>query len=119
MQAAFPWASKEGVLAADPLRGVQVTLSDLIVVADAIHRGAGQIISTGWRCIYAALLAASPRFQEPMYKVEILTTEKFEATIVSELEKRRGVLVADECRLGLQLKVLSAILPVEESFGFT
>ena len=41
----------------------------MVLHADAIHRGGGQIIPTARRALYAAMLAASPRLQEPVYLV--------------------------------------------------
>ncbi|KAJ6487915.1 P-loop containing nucleoside triphosphate hydrolase protein [Mycena sanguinolenta] len=42
--AGFQWATKEGVCAEEPMRGVRFNLTDWTCNADAIHRGAGQII---------------------------------------------------------------------------
>ena len=44
----------------------------MVLHADAIHRGGGQIIPTARRALYAAMLAASPRLQEPVYLVSII-----------------------------------------------
>ena len=44
-------------------------MCDVVLHADAIHRGGGQIIPTARRALYAAMLAASPRLQEPVYLV--------------------------------------------------
>merc|ERR1712196_672304 len=50
---AFQWASKEGPLAEEPMRGIRYNLYDVTMHADAIHRGAGQIMPTARRCMYA------------------------------------------------------------------
>ncbi len=47
----------------------------MVLHADAIHRGGGQIIPTARRALYAAMLAASPRLQEPVYLVRIAFVE--------------------------------------------
>ena len=49
-------------------------VNDVVLHADAIHRGGGQIIPTARRALYAAMLAASPRLQEPVYLVRNLSS---------------------------------------------
>jgi hypothetical protein len=49
---------------------------DVVMHADAIHRGGGQIIPTARRAMYAAELTASPRLLEPTYLVEIQCPEQ-------------------------------------------
>merc|ERR1712196_124529 len=53
---AFQWASKEGALCEEPMRGIRYNLYDVTMHADAIHRGAGQIMPTARRCMYACCL---------------------------------------------------------------
>merc|ERR1712055_1033865 len=50
--AGFQWASKEGVLCDENMRGVRFNIHDVTLHADAIHRGGGQIIPTARRCFY-------------------------------------------------------------------
>ncbi|CAF5183817.1 unnamed protein product, partial [Rotaria magnacalcarata] len=88
--AGFQWATKEGVLAEENVRGVRFDIHDVTLHADAIHRGGGQIIPTARRVLYASMLTAKPRLYEPVY---LLT--------------------------GTPMFVVKAYLPVNESFGFT
>merc|ERR1739846_104392 len=44
--AGFQWASKEGVLCDENMRGVRFNIYDVTLHTDAIHRGGGQIIPT-------------------------------------------------------------------------
>ena len=46
-------------------------INDVVLHADAIHRGGGQIIPTCRRVLYATVLASDPRLCEPVYLVEI------------------------------------------------
>ena len=69
--AGFQWASKEGVLCDENMRGVRFDIQDVTLHADAIHRGGGQIIPTARRVFYASVLTAAPRLLEPVYLVEI------------------------------------------------
>merc|ERR1711871_1407006 len=67
---AFQWASKEGALAEEPMRGIKFKLFDVTMHADAIHRGAGQIMPTARRCMYACSLTAKPALCEPVFPCE-------------------------------------------------
>ena len=67
----FQWATKEGPLCEENLRGVRFDIHDVTLHADAIHRGAGQIMPTARRCIYACVLTATPGLLEPVYLCEI------------------------------------------------
>lgn len=115
---AFQWASKEGVLADEVMRGVRFNVLDVVLHADAIHRGGGQIIPTARRCFYGAQLAAEPRFLEPIFLVEIQAPEAVLGSIYGVLSKKRGQIVSEEQRVGTPLYNIKAHLPVSESFGF-
>ena len=58
------------------MRGVAIEVCDVVLHADAIHRGGGQIIPTCRRASYAAVLTAAPRLAEPIYLVEIQAPEQ-------------------------------------------
>ena len=69
--AGFQWASKEGPLCEENVRGARFNIHDVTLHADAIHRGGGQIIPTARRCFYACMLTAKPALMEPVYLCEI------------------------------------------------
>merc|ERR1712045_833228 len=54
--AGFQWASKEGVMTEENMRGVRFNIYDVTLHTDAIHRGGGQIIPTARRVLYACTL---------------------------------------------------------------
>lgn len=116
---AFQWASKEGVMCDENMRGIRFNVLDVTLHADAIHRGGGQIIPTARRVFYAAELTANPRLMEPVYLVEIQTPEQAMGGIYGVLNRRRGHVISEERRQGTPLFNLKAYLPVLESFGFT
>ena len=62
MEAAFQWATKEGVMCDENMRGIRIDIHDVTLHADAIHRGGGQIIPTARRVFYACELTSSPGF---------------------------------------------------------
>jgi elongation factor 2 len=117
--AAFQWATKEGVLCEENMRGCSFKVLDVTLHADAIHRGGGQIIPTARRCIYACALTAKPRIMEPVYLVEIQCPGSVIGGIYGVLNRRRGQVIAEEDRGSGPLKNVKAFLPVNESFGFT
>merc|ERR1712055_655460 len=86
--AGFQWATKEGVLAEENMRGVRFNIHDVTLHADAIHRGGGQIIPTARRCFYACMLTAAPRLLEPIYLVEIQCPQDSTGGIYSCLNRR-------------------------------
>lgn len=119
MNSAFQWASKEGPMTEQNMRGIRFNIKDVTLHADAIHRGGGQIIPTARRVFYAAMLTASPAFLEPIFLVEIQCPEDATGTIYSTLSQRRGEVIGEEQISGTTLVLMKAYLPVSESFGFT
>jgi len=117
--AAFQWATKEGVLCEENMRGIKFKVLDVTLHADAIHRGGGQIIPTARRVFYACELTAKPRLLEPVYLVEIQCPQIAIGGIYGVLNRRRGQVIAEEDRGTGPLKNVKAHLPVMESFGFT
>jgi len=117
--AGFQWATKEGVLCDENMRGVRFNIHDVTLHTDAIHRGGGQIIPTARRCLYACALTAAPRLMEPVYLVEIQCPENAVGGIYGVLNRRRGHVFEEAQTPGTPMFVVKAYLPVNESFGFT
>jgi len=117
--AGFQWATKEGVLCDENVRGVRFNIKDVTLHADAIHRGGGQIIPTTRRVLYASMLTSCPALMEPVYLVEIRVPELAQGGIYSVLNRKRGTMCGDGPEQSGGQIVLKAYLPVNESFGFT
>jgi len=117
--AGFQWATKEGVLCDENLRGVRFNIYDVALHADAIHRGGGQIIPTARRVLYASMITAEPRLLEPVYLCEIQCPENAVGGIYGVLNRRRGHVFEESQTPGTPMFVVKAYLPVNESFGFT
>jgi len=117
--AGFQWATKEGVLCDENMRGVRFNIHDVTLHADAIHRGGGQIIPTARRVFYASVLTAAPRLMEPVYLCEIQCPENAVGGIYGVLNRRRGHVFEESQVAGTPMFVVKAYLPVNESFGFT
>lgn len=116
--AGFQWATKEGVLCDENVRGVRFDIHDVTLHADAIHRGGGQIIPTARRVLYACMLTAEPGLMEPIYLVEIRVPTAAQGGCFSVLNKRRGEM-QDNQETVVGQSTLKAFVPVNESFGFT
>ena len=119
MEAAFQWATKEGVMCDENMRGIRFNIHDVTLHTDAIHRGGGQIIPTARRVMYASELCAGPAFQEPVFLVEIQTPDDCVGPIYQTLTQRRGIVIGEEPIQGTPLVQMKSYLPVGESFGFT
>jgi len=117
--AGFQWATKEGVMCDENMRGVRFDVQDVTLHADAIHRGGGQIIPTARRVLYASFLTAEPAVLEPVYLVEIQCPEQAVGGIYGCLNKKRGHVFEDQKVEGTPMYIVKAYLPVMESFGFT
>merc|ERR1711893_380402 len=117
--AGFQWATKEGVLCDENMRGVRFNIYDVALHTDAIHRGGGQIIPTARRALYACQLIAAPRLMEPVYLCEIQCPENAVGGIYGVLNRRRGHVFEEAQTPGTPMFVVKAYLPVNESFGFT
>ena len=113
----FKESMVRGVLCDEPVRGVKFNINDVVLHADTIHRGAGQISPTARRCIYAAMLTAEISIMEPVFLVEIQVPQSYAGTIYSCLQNKRGEVISQENGIG-EMMSFSAFLPVLESFGF-
>ncbi|KAF7364047.1 p-loop containing nucleoside triphosphate hydrolase protein [Mycena sanguinolenta] len=115
--AGFQWATKEGVCAGEPMRGVRFNILDVMLHGDAIHRGGSQVIPTMRRVVYAASLLAQPVLQEPIFLVEIQCPDTAIGGVYGCLSARRGQVVSEEPRVGTPMYTIKAYVPVSESFG--
>jgi len=115
---AFQQATVEGVLCSETMRGIRFDLQDIVLHADSIHRGAGQIMPPMKRAIYGCQIKSEPALLEPMYQCEITVPANAVAGVYTTLNARRGVVENKEDRPGTPLSKITAFLPVLESFGF-
>ena len=115
----FAWAAQNGPLAEEQMRGVRFNLMDVVLHADAIHRGMGQIMPTSRRVCFASLLTAEPNLLEPVYLCNISVPQDAMGNVYGVLTQRRGHVFSEEQRPGTPQMTLLAYLPVMESFGFT
>jgi len=116
---AFIQASATGVLCEESMRGIRFNLQDVTMHADAIHRGAGQIMPPLKRAMYACQLNSEPCIMEPMFLCDITVPQCALNGVYTTLNARRGIVEGQEDRPGTPLCKVKAFVPVLESFGFT
>jgi len=114
----FQWASKEGPLCEENMRGMRFNIEDVTLHADSIHRGAGQIMPAARRCMYASEIVSEPTLQEPVFLAEITCPTDAGSGVYTTLTMRRGHVFEENPREGTPLVQMRAYLPVAESFGF-
>lgn len=114
----FCWATREGPLTDEPVRGVKVRLLDATVADNEIGRSGAQIIPTSRRVVYSAILTACPRLMEPVYLTEIVCKADMASAVHMLVGRRRGVVMDEDEVAGCALRRMKANMPVLESFGF-
>jgi elongation factor 2 len=115
----FAWATQNGPLCEEQMRGCRFNLMDVVLHADAIHRGMGQIMPTARRVCFSSMMAGEPGLLEPVYLCNISVPQDVMGNVYGVLTRRRGHVFSEEQRPGTPQMTLLAYLPVMESFGFT
>ena len=116
---AFQWATKQGIVAEENVRGARFNIMDVELHTDAIHRGGNQIISTARRVVLACQFTAAPRFVEPIFLVDIACPSDSMGGVYQCFNQRRGIVFSEETVPGTPMVNAKGHLPVSESFGFT
>ncbi|KAF5190676.1 Elongation factor [Thalictrum thalictroides] len=112
----FQWASKEGALCEETMRGICFELSDAAIHSDSIQRGSDQIIPTARRAFYASQLTAKPWVMEPIYLAEIQAPEQALGGVYRAMKKNRGhVFEIIQTPTANPFYIIKAYLPVIES----
>merc|ERR550514_581993 len=119
MKSAFIQATAEGILCGEAMLGCRFEIHDVVMHADSIHRGAGQIMPPAKRAMYGVQLRSGPKLYEPYFQADITVPNTFSAGVYKTLNARRGEVIAEETTPGTPLCKIKAYVPVLESFGFT
>ena len=117
---AFQWATKEGVLANESMRGVRINIVDILRTKPFKYHdipSGGQILVAARRVYYAAELTAEPRLLEPIFLAEIATPSETISSVSQYLDQRRVTIVEKEQIPGTSVIKMKAYLPIVESFG--
>lgn len=112
------WASKQGPLCEEKMRGIKFNLQDAKLHADSIHRGMGQIQPPARRALFSAMMTARCRLAEPMFLAVIETSEASQPGVMQALGVCRGELVIAE-EVGGGRVSIQAYVPIAETIGST
>lgn len=115
----FKWACNEGPMCEEKVRGVKMWVNDVVLHADAIHRGMGQISPTARRVTYAGIFQAKPSLLEPVFLVNITCPQAIVGSIYNVMSMRRGNVFDEGDGMAGGVANMKAYLPVAESFGFS
>lgn len=108
MVSAWQGATKNGVLTEENVRGFRVNVTDCELHADAIHRGAGQILPCARRLYYACELTSGPSLYEPIFMCEITAPMEAMGGVYQILNQRRGQVLDSEQITGTPLNLVNS-----------
>ena len=86
--------------------------------ADGLVSTSGQMISTTAEACRGAFALCPQRLEEPMYRCEVQVSQPMLGKMYSVLHRRRARILSEDVREGTSTFVITAQLPVIESFGF-
>ncbi len=105
-----------GPLADEPVQNLRMTLTDVKLHEDAIHRGPAQVIPAVRGAIKGGMLIAGDSLLEPVQKIQITVPMDQMGAATSQIQGRRGQ-VFDMQSEGDTITVAGKA-PVAELFGF-
>ncbi len=114
---AFEEVMKQGPLAREPCTKVKVSLVDIKLHEDAIHRGPAQVIPAVREGLREAFKYAAPKIFEPLQTLQVEAPVDYTGEISKMVQNKRGQLL-DMIQEGATVTV-KAKLPVAEMFGLT
>ena len=115
VQKGFERAMQTGVLAGYPLDTMKVTLLDGSYHAVDSDQLSFEICAM--QAFKSAAAQAGPVLMEPIMKVEVVTPEESMGDVISDLNKRRGIIEGMESNQS-GARVVKAMTPLAEMFGY-
>jgi elongation factor 2 len=91
----FQWASKQGILCEEAMRGMRFNIIDSELHTDAIHRGGGQLMPCARRLFYALQLLSQPTLVEPIFSCDITAPSDCMGGVYQSLNQRRGMVIEE------------------------
>ncbi|MFA5953454.1 MAG: elongation factor EF-2 [Candidatus Pacearchaeota archaeon] len=114
---AFEMVIDQGPLAREPCTKMKVSLTDIKLHEDAIHRGPAQVYPAVREAIKGAMAEANPTILEPLQKHVIEIPDSFLGAITKLVGSKRGQII-NISQEGLNAEV-EAKLPVAEMLGWS
>ncbi len=113
----FRWATKNGPLSDEPIRGIKVKLLDAKLHEDPVHRGPAQIMPAMKRAVWGSFLTAQPILSEPVYKIGVSVPHQFVGEVTGLITRKRGRVTASEQKGPITM--VTGFIPVAETFGLS
>jgi len=114
---AFEFVMDSGPLAREPCNKLKLTLVDIKLHEDAIHRGPAQVYPAVRDAIKEAMIKAGATMLEPLQIHKIEVPDKFLGAITKLISSKRGQLI-NVTQEGSQAEV-EAKIPVAEMIGWS
>jgi elongation factor 2 len=106
-----------GPLAKEPCIGVKVTLTDMTLHEDSIHRGPAQVYPAVRDAIRAAMIDGKAMLFEPVQIIQFDTPTRFMGEVSKLLSSKRGQML--DMDSGDEFTSIKGKLPVAEMFGLS
>jgi len=90
-----------------------VRLLDATIHEDPVHRGPAQIMPAVKNAIMAGFLSARPILLEPIYKIDVKTTQEYMGNVLKIITTKRGKIITVEQQENLVS--IKGEIPVAES----
>lgn len=125
---AFQLSTVQGPMCHEPIQGVAVFLESVTVLApsdeessarEKLGRLTGETIKTVRDAIRQGFMDWSPRLMLAMYSCEIQASTEVLGRVYNVLSRRRGRILTESLKEGTPFYLISSLLPVAESFGFS
>jgi elongation factor 2 len=113
----FENAMDKGPLAQEKVSGLKITLDDVSLHEDNVHRGPAQILPAVRNAIYISMIISGIVLLEPKQKVLIQVPHEYAGDIINFVNGKRGQMVSMEQEEDLT-KIVE-VLPVVEMLGFS
>ena len=113
----FHWALEYGPYAGESVMGLHVTMDDLQLHEDPVHRGPAQMMPTTRSALFAGILSAEPTLLEPIYKIQVRIPPTELGNVTGLLSRKRGSIHNVE-QQGPAVTV-TGMLPVSETLGLS
>jgi elongation factor 2 len=114
---AFEQVIDAGPLAREPCHKMKVSVVDMKLHEDAIHRGPAQVYPAVRDSIKEAFASATPAIYEPVQVHQIEAPISFMGTVTTLVSQKRGTLV--DVEQDAATVTVKAELPVQEMIGWT
>ena len=117
LQDMFEDVMMNGPLAREPCLGVKVTLMDMKLHEDAIHRGPAQVYPAVREGIRGAMKTANPIIFEPLQIMHLEAPSSYMGSLSSLVSGKRGQVL--DMNVGEEDVIVVAKMPVMEMIGFS